>query len=98
MGRHAAGDGACVDPVVAGARRARPRSVQTSTPRHGAEARQPTGSDGEGDLGWPGEPHEGTGLGWPVDAGTGSPAGALGVDPGAGQPPSRRRVLSSSAA
>ena len=91
MGRHAAGDGAGVDPIVAAALRARPTSGQASTPRHGPQARQLTGSDGEGDLGWPGEPREGTGLGWPVDAGTGPSAGEPGLSLVAGQPPSVRR-------
>ena len=56
------------------------------------ESRELTGSDGEGDLGWPGEPHEGTGLGWPVDAGTGPATGERARRRG------RRRILGSTAA
>jgi hypothetical protein len=68
VGRHTAGDGAGVDPIVAAALRRRPTSVELGAPRHGPESRRHlTGVDGEGGLGWPGEPHTGTGLGWPVD-------------------------------
>ena len=66
MGRHAAGDGTGVDPIVAAALRLRPSEPADATPRHGAGPRL-DGTDGEGGLGWPGEPGEGTGLGWPVD-------------------------------
>jgi hypothetical protein len=94
VGRHAAGDGAGVDPIVAAALRQRPTSVEPGTARHGQEFRQRelTGAD-SGGLGWPGEPHSGTGLGWPVDllpetAATGEqPAVAL-LD---GERPARRR-------
>ena len=74
MGRHSAGDGSGVDPIVAAALRSRPAAEEPGPPRHGeaAPGQQPlTAADGEGGLGWPGEPGEGTGLGWPVDLVTG---------------------------
>jgi hypothetical protein len=69
VGRHTAGEGAGVDPIVAAALRRQPSSAEPATPRHGLEPRQRqlTAADGEGGLGWPGEPGNGTGLGWPVD-------------------------------
>jgi hypothetical protein len=69
VGRHSAADGSGVDPIVEAALRQRPASVELGTPRHGPEfrRRQLTGVEREGGLGWPGEPHTGTGLGWPVD-------------------------------
>jgi hypothetical protein len=69
VGRHAARDGVDVDPIVAAALRERPTSLAAGTPRHGStsEPRELTGTDGEGGLGWPDPPHDGTGLGWPVD-------------------------------
>ena len=69
MGRHSAGGGAGVDPIVAAALRQRPTLVAAGSPRHCDEPDQRplSGSDREGPLGWPGEPHDGTGLGWPVD-------------------------------
>jgi hypothetical protein len=67
VGRHAAGDGADVHPIVAAALRRRPTAAAPSDPRHCEESRQLTAADGEGGLGWPGEPHTGTGLGWPVE-------------------------------
>ena len=92
VGRHAAGDGAGVDPIVAAALRQRPIPAGPDAPQHGADRQLRAATDGEGELGWPGEPGEGSGLGWPVDA--------LGED-GAGQqqalatpvaaPPTRRR-------
>ena len=102
MGRHAAGDGAGVDPIVAAALRERAASVPAGTPRHGPGSRELTGSDGEGVVGWPGDPHEGTGLGWPEDAATGSPVEESGTGPVADQPPAPRRgwrrIFGSSAA
>ena len=90
MGRHSAGDGSGVDPIVAAALRSRPAVEDPSTPRHGDGERpeQLTAADGEGGLGWPGEPGEGTGLGWPVDLVTGEvleradPPAAPAADPG----------------
>ena len=79
MGRHSAADGSGVDPIVAAALRQRPTSVELGTPRHGPEFRQRqlAGVEREGGLGWPGEPHTGTGLGWPVDlVPAAAPAGA----------------------
>jgi hypothetical protein len=76
VGRHAARDGVGVDPIVAAALRQRPTSTGTGVPRHGSSPRELTGTDGEGALGWPDPPHDGTGLGWPVDVTAGSsPAG-----------------------
>ena len=60
MGRHAAADGGAADPIVEAALRDR---LEGNGPRHGAELVAST----EGELGWPGEPSDGTGLGWPVD-------------------------------
>jgi hypothetical protein len=77
VGRHAADEGAGVDPIVAAALRRRPPSAEPAMPRHDLEIRQRqlTGADGEGGLGWPGDPADGTGLGWPVDqAGPGQSA------------------------
>jgi hypothetical protein len=62
VGRHTAGDGAGVDPIVAAALSRRPASAE---PRHGS--RRLTAADSEGGLGWPGDPADGTGLGWPAD-------------------------------
>jgi hypothetical protein len=77
VGRHAAGDGAGVHPIVLAALTQRPRSADGATPRHGPESRQRrlSGADGEGGLGWPGEPKDGTGLGWPADLLSGAAAG-----------------------
>lgn len=76
MGRHSAGNGASVDPIVAAALQQRPASVEPGPPRHAPDGPGP--QDGgrqvraqqvraqqEGGLGWPGEPGQGTGLGWP---------------------------------
>lgn len=62
VGRHTAGDGAGVDPIVAAALSRRPAAAE---PRH--ESRRLTAADSEGGLGWPGDPADGTGLGWPGD-------------------------------
>ncbi|WP_299952470.1 hypothetical protein [uncultured Modestobacter sp.] len=93
MGRHAAGDGAGVHPLVAAALQ-QSAAVEPGEPRHLAGA--PRAADGEpGGLGWPGEPGEGTGLGWP--AGTEDAAGSA-VDqsadaqPGAEPRPARRKL------
>jgi hypothetical protein len=69
VGRHTAGDGVGVDPIVAAALSRRPTSVEPGLPRHGQESRQRRLAcvDGESGLGWPGEPGNGTGLGWPLD-------------------------------
>ena len=64
VGRHTAGDGAGVDPIVAAALGRRPASTE---PRHGQGSRRLTAADSEGGLGWPGDPADGTGLGWPGD-------------------------------
>jgi hypothetical protein len=69
VGRHAADDGAAVDPIVAAA-------LQWHTPEAVGVARHAPDGPGsasatagnEGDLGWPGPPADGTGLGWPADA------------------------------
>ncbi|MCZ2811490.1 hypothetical protein O2W15_08575 [Modestobacter sp. VKM Ac-2979] len=67
MGRHSAGNGARVDPIVADALRQRTTSVEPGPPRHapGLPDRQQVDSQSDGGLGWPGEPGEGSGLGWP---------------------------------
>ncbi|WP_460683194.1 hypothetical protein [Modestobacter lapidis] len=64
VGRHTAGDGAGMHPLVAAALEARQR------PRTGAHRPAAAGAtpEGEGDLGWPGSPGDGDGLGWPGDA------------------------------
>jgi hypothetical protein len=93
VGRHAAGEGAGVHPIVAAALRRRPAAVLPSEPRHCQESRQLTAVDGEGGLGWPGEPHRGTGLGWPVELLPGAAVGqesAVALRPAG--PPVRRRV------
>jgi hypothetical protein len=76
VGRHSAGGGVGVDPIVAAALSRRPTLVAVGGPRHCDEPvqRQLTGSEREGALGWPGEPHDGTGLGWPVDLLSQAPA------------------------
>jgi hypothetical protein len=68
VGRHAAADGVGIDPIVAAALSRRPEAP-TGLPRHGQESRQqPIGAAGDdGGLGWPGDPADGTDLGWPVE-------------------------------
>lgn len=93
MGRHAAGDGAGVHPLVAAALQ-QSATVEPGEPRHLAGA--PRASDGQpGGLGWPGEPGEGTGLGWP--AGTEDAAGTAADQPADARPgaetrPARRKL------
>lgn len=77
MGRHSAGNGARVDPIVAAALRQRTTSVEPGPPRQApglpdgrqVDSQQGQSQQGEGQpdggLGWPGEPGEGSGLGWP---------------------------------
>jgi hypothetical protein len=100
VGRHTAGDGTGVDPIVAAALERRPGVPGPAVPRHllGFPPPQLTGgSENEGGLGWPGEPGTGTGLGWPVDALGGAlrtdehPAVALVSDQGASDELPRRR-------
>jgi hypothetical protein len=67
VGRHAADDGAEVHPLVAAALEAR-QAPMTGTHRFDRPAVAGTTSDGEGGLGWPGSPGDGSGLGWPADA------------------------------
>jgi hypothetical protein len=78
VGRHAAGEGVGVDPIVAAALGRRP-TASAGLPRHGQESRRPasnaTGGD-DGGLGWPGEPADGSGLGWPDGLLAAPPAGA----------------------
>jgi hypothetical protein len=94
LGRHAARDDEGVHPIVAAALSTRPAAGQ---PRHGQLTALSAGE--EGDLGWPGEPADGTGLGWPVDQPTGT---AVLTPAAATAPPARRRgwrrFLGSSAA
>lgn len=89
MGRHAADDDAGVHPLVAAVLEAR------EAPAHRLDrpAAVAPGSDGEGGLGWPGTPGDGTGLGWPGD--TDAP-GAPTAPPAATSGPKRsvwRRLL-----
>jgi hypothetical protein len=64
VGRHLADDGVAVDPIVEAAlSRRRALTAEPVGPRHGAAYV----SSGDGGLGWPGEPRDGSGLGWPVD-------------------------------
>jgi hypothetical protein len=90
LGRHAARDDEGVHPIVAAALSTRPAAGQ---PRHGQVTA--LSASEEGDLGWPGEPADGTGLGWPVD----QPTGTAVLSPA--QPARRRgwrRFLGSTAA
>ena len=73
VGRHAAADGSGVDPLVAAALQAKPTSG-TGAPAH--RAPRLTTPEGEGELGWPGQPGDGTGLGWPEDTRAGTPVTA----------------------
>ena len=76
VGRHSAADGSEVHPLVAAALEARP--VTSGTAAHVPRDQRPrlTSPEGEGELGWPGHPGDGTGLGWPEDTRTGTPATA----------------------
>jgi hypothetical protein len=87
VGRHAAGDGTGVDPIVAAALLRRPSAEEVGASRHSPDSRPLASTDGEG-LGWPGEPGDGTGLGWPVDVHHPAPAD---VPREAEQPVARRR-------
>jgi hypothetical protein len=83
VGRHAADDGAGVHPIVAAALQQRAPRPDDDGPRH---------VSGQGGLGWPGDPAEGTGLGWPAGteaAGEGVPASPQPVE----QSPVRRRSV-----
>jgi hypothetical protein len=107
VGRHSAGNGARVDPIVAAALRQRTTSVEPGPPRHapglpdGQQVdRQQGESPPDGGLGWPGEPGEGSGLGWPDRDGATHPPAAettdstitVAVAPAGGdQRPDRRR-------
>ena len=65
MGRHAAVDGAAVDPLVAAALAQRATGGPTS--RHAR-----IGAEGTpGPVGWPGSTETGGGLGWPGGMGSG---------------------------
>ncbi|WP_222268310.1 hypothetical protein [Modestobacter marinus] len=84
MGRHTADDGAGVHPIVAAALQQRVPQPEDGGPRH---------VSGQGGLGWPGDPAEGTGLGWPA----GTEAEGQGAVPAASQPveqsPARHRSV-----
>jgi hypothetical protein len=69
VGRHAADDGADVDPIIAAALRRGPATGAPGQARHAPRLAggDDDGGQGEGGLGWPGDPGEGTGLGWPTD-------------------------------
>ena len=71
MGRHAAGDGTGVDPIVAAALRQRPSELAAGAPRHGAERRLSAATDGEGGLGWPVDLLDATAESSPQSVGTG---------------------------
>jgi hypothetical protein len=91
VGRHTAGDGTGVDPIVAAALLRRPVAEEPGASRHSPDSGPVTAADGDGDgggLGWPGEPGSGSGLGWPVDVSDGVPADGPRV---AAQPAGRRR-------
>ena len=66
VGRHTADDGAGVHPLVAAALQQRPTPGEPDQPRHLHEAPR-AADERQGGLGWPGEPGDGTGLGWPAD-------------------------------
>jgi hypothetical protein len=97
VGRHAADDGAGVDPIIEAALRRRPEFGTSGEPRHAPRLTRADGDGGpgEGGLGWPGDPSDGdgTGLGWPTDLVRGGatdgeqPALTLAED----QRPARRR-------
>jgi hypothetical protein len=94
VGRHAAGEGVGVDPIVAAALGRHP-TAPAGLPRHGQESRQQARhATGDGDgLGWPGEPADGSGLGWPAGLVPAPPTDA-GDQPAAvlcEAPPARRR-------
>ena len=90
MGRHAAGDGAAVHPLVAAALEQRPTAGEPSRPRH-LHSAATAADERQGGLGWPGEPGDGTGLGWPAagEAGATDPMSPAGHP--VEQPPTRRR-------
>jgi hypothetical protein len=78
VGRHAADDGDRVHPLVAAALEARqtpPPGATSGTHRHdgpvvvvsSSGSGSGTTPGGEGPVGWPGAPGDGTGLGWPAD-------------------------------
>jgi len=69
VGRHAADDEAGVHPLVAAALEAR-EAPAPGNHRLDRPAAAGSASDGEGGLGWPGTPGDGTGLGWPGDTDT----------------------------
>jgi len=81
-----------VDPIIEEALRRRPPTAEPAGPRHGSEGSVQL-SSGEGGLGWPGEPADGTGLGWPADLLTEAvPSGQPpGITPAAEDSPARPR-------
>ncbi|MEU2347228.1 hypothetical protein [Modestobacter sp. NPDC049651] len=102
VGRHAADDDATVHPLVAAALERRAPEAGDALPRHGqlavagqavaehSVAEHPVAEHEEGPLGWPGEPGDGTGLGWPADTRPAAPADeAVGVL--TAEPAARRR-------
>jgi hypothetical protein len=100
VGRHTADDGAGVDPIVAAALRRRPTATEPGAPRHDPEFRQPQ-LTGDGGLGWPGEPGDGTGLGWPIDddgqAGSPTEVSPVALAPEPGRRRGWRRLFGSAA-
>ena len=94
MGRHAAGDGAAVHPLVAAALEQRPTPGAPSRPRH-LHSAATAADERQGGLGWPGEPGDGTGLGWPAAGESGTADAVSPAEPStghpAGHPPVRRR-------
>ena len=88
VGRHAADDGAGVHPLVAAALEQQPAPAEPRQPRHLHGAPQAS-DEHQGGLGWPGEPGDGTGLGWPA-AGQATAAAAP-AEPSTEQAPARRR-------
>ncbi len=66
VGRHAADDEAGVHPLVAAALEAR-EAPAPGVHRLDPPAATGPATEGDGGLGWPGTPGDGTGLGWPGD-------------------------------
>ena len=102
MGRHTATNGTGVDPIVAAALLRRPPTGDAGTPRHSSDHPVLAAADGDGGLGWPGEPADGTGLGWPADLRS-APADEAADGPGLTEEPASprrgwRRLFGSTAA
>lgn len=86
MGRHAAADGAGVHPIVAAALQRHPAGSAGALHAAGRAAVVHGAAQGQSGPGWPGPPHDGTGLGWPEDERTGAPAPERATDGYPAQP------------